>query len=136
MPKPGVLTRSWLGGFILVLVVLFLVVDGSVSKSEAADRWVGTAVISASGTTIPVDFIVLVNPGVSASWEWKYFGVHVLGGALAATVNGSRVTGTLFTSDALVAPCNFSGTINGNHVDGTFDSNSCGGNGTFFLNKK
>jgi hypothetical protein len=136
MSNSGGLARRWLGGLVLALVALILVVDGGVSQSEAVDRWVGTAIIAAEGLTVPVDFIVLVNPGVSASWEWKFNRVHILGGPLAATVSGSKVVGTLFTAEALVAPCNFSGTIVDNRVDGVFDPVSCGGQGTFFLVKQ
>jgi hypothetical protein len=132
-----------LGWFVIILVVVILAVDGGVSRTEALDRWVGTAAVSADGEIIPFVFIILVDPGKGASWEWRYRGVQIMGGPLAATVSGSTVNGTLFVAGGLAAqdplccaPCNFSGTIAGNRVDGVFDPVSCGGTGTFVLVKQ
>lgn len=126
-----------------ILVVAVLAVDGEVSRTEALDRWVGVATISGEGVVLPVDFTILVNPGVSATWEWRFRGVQLGSGPLAATVSGSRVDGILFVAGGLMAqdplccvPCNFTGTMAGNRVDGTFDPNSCGGTGTFFIVKQ
>lgn len=137
--------RLW--WLIIALIIFAGVLDGGLSRTEALDRWVGTAVVSASGQTAAFDFIVLVDPGRSASFEWRFRNVQVFSGPLAATVFGSTVTGTLFPVGGLATrldstccrPCNFSGTIVGNRVDGTFDPVSCtddGSGGTFFLIKQ
>ena len=141
MPGHATRSRMRLGWFVIALVILGLAVEGGVSRTEALDRWVGTAVASAGGQTVAFDFIVLVNPGVSASWEWKFRGVQILSGPLAATVNGSTVNGTAYSAGGVafvpgIPPCRFTGTIAGNRVDGTFDPVSCGGTGTFFLIKQ
>jgi len=130
-----------LGWFVIALVILVLAVEGGVSRSEAVDRWEGIAVASAGGQTVAFNFIVLVNPGVSASWEWRFRGVQLLSGPLAATVNGSTVNGTAYSAGGVafvpgIPPCNFTGVIAGNRVDGTFDPVSCGGQGSFFLIKQ
>jgi hypothetical protein len=132
-----------LGWFVVILVVVVLAVDGGVSRTEALDRWVGTAVVSADGESFSLDFIVLVDPGRGASWEWRFRGVQLMSGPLAAFVSDSTVNGTLFVTGGLAAqdplccaPCNFSGTIAGNRVDGVFDPVSCGGTGTFVLVKQ
>jgi hypothetical protein len=130
-----------LGWFVIALVIFVLAVDGGVSRTEALDRWVGTAVASAGGITVSFDFIVLVNPGIGASWEWRFLGVQILSGSLAATVSGSTVNGTAFVTGGVafvpgILPCNFTGNIAGNRVDGTFDPASCGGEGTFVLVKQ
>jgi hypothetical protein len=134
-------TRSRWFGILFAVVVLALA--GGVSRTEALDRWSGPAVVSAEGTTIQFDFNVLVDPGKSASWEWRFRAVQIASGPLAAYVSGSTVTGTLFITGGLAArdplccaPCNFSGTIAGNRVDGVFDPGSCGGTGTFVLTKQ
>lgn len=132
-------SRMSLCGLVILLAIFLLAVDGGVSPAAAVDRWAGTAVIE--GT--PVAFTVLVNPGVSASWEWRYQGVQLASGSLSATVSGSTVNGTAFTTGGVIyqpgvccAPCNFSGTIAGNRVDGTFDVATCGGAATFTLIKQ
>jgi hypothetical protein len=122
--------------------MLLLAVDGELSPAVALDRWVGSAVVLG----LPINFTVLVNPGISASWEWRYSGVVLGSGPLAATVSGSRVNGTIFTTGGAAfqpgvccRPCNFTGTITGNRVDGTFDPVSCsddGTGGTFTLVKQ
>jgi hypothetical protein len=131
-------------GLVSVFVALLLVLDGQVSRAAALDRWVGSAAFSDS--VPPADFIVLVNPGVSASWEFRFRGVVIGSGPLAATVSGSRVVGTLYTTGGAVVrsgtccrPCNFRGTIVGNRVDGTFDPATCsddGAGGAFTLIKQ
>jgi hypothetical protein len=133
-------TIAWL---IVSLAVIGLAVDGGLSPAEATDRWVGTLVASANGLSAPFVFIVLVNPGVSASFEWRFQNAQILTGGLAATVSGSTVTGTMFPTGGVAAqqalccrPCNFRGAIVGNRVDGTLDPVSCGGEGTFFLVKQ
>ena len=132
-----------LWALVFVLVFVLLAVDGGVSRAAALDRWVGTIAFATSGLT--VDFIVLVDPGTSASFEWRYRNVKIFTGALAANVFGSTVTGTLFPTGGLAVesdplccrPCNFRGSIAGNRVDGTMDPVSCGGGGgTFFLIKQ
>jgi hypothetical protein len=136
--RRALMRRWWLA---IIFVIFMLAVDGEVSRSEALDRWAGTAQVSAGGLSAPFDFIVLVNPGVGASWEWKFLGVSIMSGPLAATVNGSKVEGTAFVTGGAaftpgIPPCNFTGTIAGNRVDGAFDPVSCGGTGTFFLIKQ
>ena len=127
------------------MAIFVLAVDGEVSRTEALDRWVGTATISAEGITVPLDFTVLVDPGRGASWEWRFRGISLASGPLAATVSGSNVNGQLFLTGGLAfdpndpasfVPCNFSGSIAGNRVDGVFDPVSCGGTGTFVLVKQ
>lgn len=129
----------WFCGIVIVLMVLLLAVDGGLSPAAALDRWVGTALIQG----IPVGFTILVNPGIGASWEWRFQGIQVASGPLAATVTGSRVNGTLITTGGAIyepgvccRPCLFSGSIAGNRVDGTFDPVSCEGAGTFTLIKR
>jgi hypothetical protein len=124
----------------LLVTVLWVVVDGEVSPAAAIDRWVGNAV-GPQGITLA--FTVLVDPGRSASWEWRFGNLQVASGPLAATVSGSTVKGTLFLTGGAIfdppfccRPCNFSGTIAGNRVDGVFDPVSCEGEGTFFLVKQ
>ncbi len=102
-----------------------------------------TLIASADGTTALFDFIVLVNPGVSASFEWRFRNIQIFTGPLAATVSGSTVTGTMFPTGGVATqqglccrPCNFRGTIVGNRVDGTVDPVSCGGEGSFTLVKQ
>jgi hypothetical protein len=129
---------------VVAVLIIGLTVDGSLSPAEASDRWVGVLVASADGITAPFTFTVIVNPGVSASFEWRFRNVQIFTGPLAATVSGSKVTGTMYptggiaTQQALCCrPCNFSGVIVGDRVDGTLDPASCGGNGgTFFLVKQ
>ncbi len=124
---------------------LTLAVDGELSPAAAFDRWVGAVVVPGAGTAF--DFIVLVDPGRSASFEWRDGGnVVVFSGPLAASVSGSRVTGTLYPfggvatqNSSCCRPCNFRGTISGNRVDGAFDSATCTDDGsvaTFFLLKQ
>lgn len=136
-------TRMPLCGLVILFAIFLLAIDGEVSRAAAVDRWVGTAQISADGITVPVAFTVLVNPGVGASWEWRYRNALLGSGPLAATVSGSRVNGQLFLTGGLAfdpssffVPCNFSGSLTGNQVQGTFDEASCGGNGTFVLIKQ
>ena len=145
MPGLALKGRIHFGWLVVAFVVFIFAVDGEFSRTEALDRWVGTANISAQGVTLPVVFTVLVNPGVGASFEWRFRNVQIFTGGLGATVSGSRVTGTLFPTGGAAAqadplccrPCNFKGTIVGNRVDGTFDPVSCGGDGgTFFLEKQ
>jgi len=144
MRDHGPKSRMRTGLFALALAIFILAVDGGVARTEALDRWVGTLTGSAEGITVPFDFTVLVNPGVGASFEWRFRSVQIFSGSLAASVSGSRVNGTMFftgglavQSDSLCCrPCNFSGTITGNRVDGTLDSVSCGGAGIFFLIKQ
>ena len=131
--------RMSLWGVIVVLVVVLLAFAGGLSPAAAVDRWVGTITIEG----VPVAFTVLVNPGVSASWEWRVRGVQVASGFLAASVNGSQVTGTLFTTGGAIfepgvccRPCNFSGTIAGNVAQGTFDAVSCDGSASWVLVKQ
>jgi hypothetical protein len=119
--------------FIIILALVTLAVDGEMSPAAALDRWTGTAVVQG----FVVNFTVLVNPGVGASWEWRFNNVVLGNGPLAAFVSGSRVTGTIFTTGGAVfqpgvccRPCNFSGTITGNRVDGVFDPRTCGDDGT------
>jgi hypothetical protein len=126
-------------GFVMVVVSVLLAVDGGISLAPALDRWAGTAVLGG----IPVGFIVLVNPGIGASWEWRFGGVQLGSGFLAASVSRSTVNGTLFTTGGAIfepgvccRPCNFTGSIAGNRVDGTFDAVSCDGSGTFVLVKQ
>lgn len=140
MLDSGRRTHISLCGLVILLAIFLLGVDGEVSPAAALDRWVGTAILGG----IPVGFTVLVNPGIGASWDWRYQGVQLASGSLAATVSGSSVKGTAFTTGGAIyqpglccAPCNFSGTIVGNRVDGAFDPVSCGGGGgTFFLLKQ
>lgn len=75
--------------------------------------------------------------------EWRFAGIVLGSGPLAASVSGSTVNGSLFLTGGVAfepgsvfAPCNFTGTIAGNRVDGTFDPASCGGTGTFVLVKQ
>lgn len=141
---PGRPAWMRLGWFVLASVVIMLAVDGGISRTEALDRWVGTAVLSADGQSILVDFIVLVNPGVSASWEWRLRNRVIGSGPLAADVSGSTVRGTLFFTGGLLTQdplccraCIFSGTIAGNSANGTYDSSTCGGdNSTWSLAKQ
>lgn len=123
-----------LGWFVIALVILVLAIDGVVSRTEALDRWVGTATISAAGITTSLDFTVLVDPGRGASWEWRFGSTRLASGPLAATVSGSTVNGTLFIAGGALfkpgvccEPCNFNGSIAGNRVDGVFDPASCAG---------
>jgi hypothetical protein len=132
-----------LGRLVIASVIPALAIGGAVSPTEALDRWVGTATISAGGIATPLDFTVLVDPGRGASWAWRSGSTEVASGPLAAYVSGSTVNGTLFTTGGLAArdplccaPCNFSGTIAGNRVDGVFDPGSCKGEGAFFLVKQ
>ena len=144
MPSHATHAPMRLGWFVIALVILVLAVDGGVSRTEALDRWVGTLVGSAEGISVPLTFIVLVDPGRGASFEWRFGSVQVFTGSLAAYVSGSTVTGTLFPTGGLAVqndplccrPCNFRGSIAGNRVDGTLDPASCGGAGTFFLVKQ
>jgi len=145
MPGRAVYALVRYGLSVIALAVLILAIDGELSSTEALDRWVGSATVSAEGVSLPVTFIVLVNPGVGASFEWRFRNVQIFAGPLAADVFGARVTGTLFPVSGAAAqndplccrPCNFRGTIVGNRVDGTFDPVSCGGDGgTFFLIKQ
>jgi hypothetical protein len=129
----------WSCGLIIILAITLLAIDGAVSTAAAVDRWVGTAVLNG----IALNFTVLVNPGDGASWEWRYRGTLLAGGPLAAFVSGPQVNGTLYTTGGAVAsanccsPCNFSGTIAGNRVDGSLDPITCGGGGgTFTLIKQ
>jgi hypothetical protein len=135
--------RIPLSGLVILFAIFLLAVDGGVSPADALDRWVGTAEISSEGVTFPVTFTVLVNPGVGASWEWRYLNRVLGSGPLAATVSGSRVTGQLFLTGGLAfdptsifLPCSFRGTLTGNQVQGTFDEAPCGGTGTFLLTKQ
>jgi hypothetical protein len=119
-----------------VFIVLFLALDGELSRAAALDRWVGSAIPDQTGLP-PLDFIVLVNPGVSATWQWRLQGTVIASGPLGATVSGSRVNGTLYTTGGLAVqsgtccrPCNFRGTMIGNQVNGTFDPASCSDDGT------
>jgi hypothetical protein len=123
--------------FIVVIVTLLLAVDGGTSPAVALDRWVGTVVING----VPINFTVLINPGVSAAWEWRFGGVQLASGFLSATVSGSSVSGTLFmTGGALfqpgIPPCNFSGTVSGTHAEGTADPVTCQGNAFWSLDKQ
>src|SRR5262245_29719459 len=90
--------RVPLWGLFAILVVVLFSVDGEISQAAAIDRWVGTANLSALGFSVPVGFTVLVNPGKGASWEWRFQGTPILTGPLSASVSGSRVTGTLFST--------------------------------------
>ena len=156
LPRPGAdrrertvpagARRTWAwGGFVIVLIIFALAVDGAVSRTEALDRWVGTATVSSEGITLTFDFTVLVDPATGgASWEWRYAGVVVASGPLSASVSGSTVNGSLFFTGGTAfdvapgdyTPCNFTGTIVGNQVNGTLDQGSCGGTGTFVLAKQ
>lgn len=126
--------------FIIVIAVLIMAVEGGISSAAAVDRWVGSIVLEG----IPFTFIVLVNPGVSASWEWRFSGVQIASGFLSASVSGSTVKGTLFTTGGAVTqtatpccrPCNFSGTIAGNHAEGTVDPVTCDGSASWSLDKQ
>jgi hypothetical protein len=111
-----------------------LLVDGQVSRSEAVDKWVGTLTGTVNGVTATFDFIVFVNPGVSASFEWRFRNTLLASGPLAATVSGSRVSGIMFFTGGLIAqdplcctPCTFSGQIVGNTASGTASKDQCGG---------
>jgi hypothetical protein len=122
-------------------VVSLLAIDGEVFRAEALDRWSGIAVASAGGRTAAFQFNVFVEPGVGASWEWRFAGVQILSGPLSAAVSGSAVQGAAFVTGGVgfvpgIPPCKFSGTIAGNRVDGVFDPDSCGGTGSFFLIKQ
>jgi hypothetical protein len=139
--------RMRVGAFVIALAILTVVLDGTASKTEALDRWVGPLVLSDGDQTVILDFIVLVDPGRGASFEWRFRSTQIFTGGLAANVSGSSVTGTLFPTGGLAvasdplccAPCNFRGTIVGNRVDGTLDPRSCsdgGGTGTFTLTKQ
>jgi hypothetical protein len=129
-----------------ILIAVLLSLDGQISRAAALDRWVGTAVFSEQGATFAVDFTVLVDPGRGASWEWRFQGVQLGSGPLAASVSGSTVNGTLFITGGAgtqvpgcCRPCDFNGVIIGNQVNGTLDSASCsdsGGSGTFTLVKR
>jgi hypothetical protein len=143
LPRPSVFARMRFACLLVALVAILLAVDGAVSRTEALDRWTGTAVISANGLSAPVNFIVLVNPGVGASWEWRVGSVVLGSGPLAAPVSGANVSGQLFLTggltfepNAIFLPCGFRGTIAGNQVQGTFDETSCGGSGNFVLVKQ
>jgi hypothetical protein len=136
---PGRRAQTWLGWLVVASAVLMLAVDGEVSRAEAVDQWVGTITISGQ----PLDFLVFVNPGVSASFEWKFRNVVVASGPLAATVSGSKVQGTLYFTGGLVAqdplccaPCNFAGEIVGNTASGSSDEASCGERSSWLLRKK
>jgi hypothetical protein len=126
--------------FVIVIVaVALLAVDGGMSTAAAVDRWQGTIVIGGN----PIAFTVLINPGVSATWEWRFRGVQLASGFLTASVSGSTVTGTLFTTGGVVfqpgaccAPCNFSGTVNGNQAQGTGDAATCGEASPWVLTKQ
>ena len=141
MPGHAVLRRKHFGQFIFAVVVFMLLVDGEFRRTEALDRWTGVATATAGGITVPFNFIVLVNPGIGASWEWRFQNVQILSGFLDATVSGTKVQGAAFSTGGAaftpgIPPCKFSGTIIGNRVDGTFDPVSCGGEGTFVLIKQ
>ena len=133
-----------LWAIVFVLVCAFFAVDGELSRAAALDRWVGQVVLLASGFVL--DFIVLVDPGKGASFEWRSQGVVIFSGPLAAQVSGSRVTGTLYPFGGTATnnpnccqPCKFSGAISGNRVDGTLDPATCTSNGVidpFFLVKQ
>lgn len=132
----------WAIAFVLVCVLF--AVDGELSRAAALDRWVGQVALLASGVVL--GFIVIVDPGKNASFEWRSRNAVVFSGPLSAQVSGSRVTGTLypFGGTATAAPdccqpCKFSGTISGNRVDGTLDPATCTSNGVvdpFFLVKQ
>jgi hypothetical protein len=143
LPEPSVFARMRFACLFIALVVVVLAIDGGFSRTEALDRWTGTAVVTAQGVSVPVNFTVLVNPGVSASWEWRVGSLLLGSGPLAATVSGSNVSGQLFLTgglafdpNSLFLPCGFRGTIAGNQVQGTFDEASCGGSGNFVLVKQ
>ena len=136
---PGRRARTWLGWLVVASAVLILAVDGEVSRAEAVDQWVGTITISGRA----IDFLVFVNPGVSASFEWRLRNVLIASGPLAATVSGSKLRGTLYFTGGAVAqdptccaPCNFSGIIIGNTASGSSDEASCGERAPWNLRKK
>src|SRR5262245_22643956 len=85
-----------LGWLVIASILIMLAADGGASQADALDRWVGTAVLSGDGRSVLVDFIVLVEPGVSASWQWKFRNHVIASGPLSANVSGSTVTGTRF----------------------------------------
>jgi hypothetical protein len=126
----------------LVVVALIIVAMGGLSASAAPDLFVGTATATAPefpGLVITFNFNVDVQPG-NVTWEWRFRNVQVESGVLSASVNGSTVSGTLSIlggaatqSGLCCRPCNFTGVISGNQVDGRFDEVSCGGSGTFHL---
>ena len=136
--------RMWLGWFVVASALVMLAVDGEVSRTEALDRWVGTLTISANGVTAVLDFIVVIDPGTSASFEWRFRGVLLASGPLSATVSGSYVSGTMYFTGGLITqtpgccvPCNFTGTIAGNSASGTGDPTTCGADGgTWVLVKR
>jgi hypothetical protein len=121
-------------GLVTIFVIAVQSYDGANSSAAALDRWVGTV---SNGVRF-LNFEVLVDPGNGASFQWRGQGnVLVASGPLSASVSGSRVDGTLFTTGGLIfvpgeccRPCNFSGTITGNRVDGTLDPISCTDDGS------
>jgi hypothetical protein len=129
----------WFCRLVIILAIGLLALDAALSPASAADRWVGTV----QGDGVTLGFTVVVNPGDGASFQWTFGRTVIASGPLAATVSGSRVNGTLFTTGGIVfkpgvccRPCNFSGTIFGNTVNGSLDPVSCDGSATFSLSKQ
>jgi hypothetical protein len=135
-----------LWGPVAAVVILALVVDGGVSRAEALDEWSGPLVLTSAGASRVLTFKVLVDPGKSASFEWLSESLQIFAGPLLATVSGSTVTGRLIPTSGLALqipdccrPCDFTGIILGNQVNGTLDPESCASNtgtGTFTLFKR
>jgi hypothetical protein len=120
-------------GLFILIVVALLAVDGVLSLAAALDRWVGTVNFPEGFLA----FVVLVDPGKGASFEWRgRNNILVASGSLIGAVSGSRVDGTLFTTGGVIfrpgvccRPCNFIGTITGNTVNGALDADSCSDRG-------
>ena len=123
-----------LWAIVFASVCMLFALDGRLAPAEAFDRWVGNVTLLNAGVIL--DFIVLVDPGKSASFEWRSRGVVIFSEPLAADVAGSKVSGTLYpaggtaTNDpSCCIPCRFTGTISGNRVDGALDPATCTDNG-------
>ena len=64
-----------LWAIVFASVCMLFALDGRLAPAEAFDRWVGNVTLLNAGVIL--DFIVLVDPGKSASFEWRSRGVVI-----------------------------------------------------------
>ncbi len=111
-------------------LVLAAILVGGFAGEAAADVYKGTITFQ----SVPsANITITVVPGVSAGYVVTFLGITIDSGGVAATVNGSTVTGTIFSNNFL--PCNFSGTVNGPTATLNLDPASCGGPGLIVVTR-
>lgn len=81
-------------------------------------------------TLPPLTMTVTINPSGPASYQISLVTGRVIDrGFLAASVNGSSVSGFFQSTTLPVRPCEFRGTLNGPVANLTLDEPTCGGGG-------